>query len=126
MQVKPELKHIDRLHRLGCQLGVMKRLYQSYELLIDRILEKQEASLASLKNSNIVSPQSLSSSHVHLPDPDTLLGVALSSAARVRFARLKNNIRLYALSEIQDCLDQKDALVMMVSCIVKLVDVFAV
>ena|ERR1051326_7508354 len=92
------------------------RFDQSYELLIDRILEKQEVSLASLKNSAIMSDHdSIIGSHGQLHDHGTVLGVSLSSAARVRFARLKHNIRLYALSEIEECLDQRDALVMMVS-----------
>jgi hypothetical protein len=117
MFVKPELRHIERLHHIGRQLAVLKRLYISYELLIDRILDKQELTLASLKNSHIVSGrESLASSNAHLPDPVVgLLGVSLSSAARVRFARLKNNLRLYALTEIQECIDQKETLVMMVT-----------
>jgi hypothetical protein len=117
MFVKPELRHIERLHHMGRQLAVLKRIYLSYDLLIDRILDRQEVSLASLKNSHIVSgPDSLVSSHQHLgPDPVGLLGVSLSSAARVRFARLKNNLRLYAVSEIQECIDQKDSMVTMVS-----------
>ena len=43
-----------------------------------------------------------------------MLGVSLSSAARVRFERLKHRIRLYALSEIDECLKLRDDLVMMV------------
>lgn len=48
-----------------------------------------------------------------LPEFTSSLGVSLSSAARVRFERLKDRIILYALSEIQECIDQKDSLVMM-------------
>ena len=43
------------------------------------------------------------------------LGVALASTATVRFARLKDRINLYALSEIQECLDEKESLVFLVS-----------
>lgn len=122
MLVKAELSHVDRLHHIGRQLAVLKRVYRSYELIIDRVLKKQEATLASLKNSHVVSgvdslassvPQVGSSPHV--PEAESLLGVSLSSAARARFERLKDRIMLYALSEIQECLDQKDSLVMMVS-----------
>ena len=42
-------------------------------------------------------------------------GAPLSQAAIVRFERLLDRINLYALSEIQECLDEKDALVFMVS-----------
>jgi hypothetical protein len=48
-----------------------------------------------------------------VPEADSLLGVSLSSAAKVRFERLKDRILLYALSEIDECLAQKDSLVMM-------------
>ncbi|KAF2264577.1 hypothetical protein CC78DRAFT_516793 [Lojkania enalia] len=123
MLVKANLTHIDQLHHIGCQLSVLKRVYQSYELIIERVLKKQEATLASLKNSHIVSGvvsgvDSLASSlpqvgSPQIPEADSLLGVSLSSAARVRFERLKDRIILYALSEIQECIDQKESLVMM-------------
>ncbi|OCL10498.1 hypothetical protein AOQ84DRAFT_426903 [Glonium stellatum] len=114
MLVKAELGHVDRLHEIGRQLAVLKRVYTGYELIIDRVLKKQEATLASLKNSYIVSgADSLASSNPQVAVIESLLGVSLSSAARVRFERLKDRIRLYALSEIQECLDQKNSLVMM-------------
>jgi hypothetical protein len=120
MLVKANLTHVDQLHHIGCQLSVLKRVYQSYELIIERVLKKQEATLASLKNSHILSAvDSLASSmptgSPQIHEADSLLGVSLSSAARVRFERLRDRIILYALSEIQECIDQKDSLVMMVS-----------
>jgi hypothetical protein len=115
MLIKAELGHVDRLHEIGRQLAVLKRVYTGYGLIIDRVLKKQEATLASLKNSYVVSgPDSLASSIPQIAVVESLLGVSLSSAARVRFERLKDRIRLYALSEIQECLDQKNSLVMMV------------
>jgi Mg2+ and Co2+ transporter CorA len=132
MLEKANLTHVDQLHHIGCQLAALKRVYQSYELIIERVLRKQEVTLASLKNSHILSGNaSLASTYAALnelpappppgsggpgpliPEADSLLGVALSSAARVRFERLKDRIVLYALSEIQECLDQKESLVMM-------------
>ncbi|EON61382.1 hypothetical protein W97_00596 [Coniosporium apollinis CBS 100218] len=114
-----KLAHVDRLHHIGRQLAVLKRVYQSYELIIDRVLEQQQASLASLKNSHILPDDqsaSIEASHHsanQIREGESLLGVSLSSAARVRFERLKDRIHLYALSEIQECLDQKESLVMM-------------
>ncbi len=125
MLIKADLTHIDQLHHIGCQLAVLRRVYHSYSLLIDRILERREATLASLKNSRVLSPTDsmLASAHstspsspaaaLPLADLASSLGVSLSSAARVRFERLKDRIALYALSEIQECIDQKDSLVMM-------------
>ncbi|CAE7011648.1 hypothetical protein PTTW11_02222 [Pyrenophora teres f. teres] len=121
MLQKANLTHVDQLHHIGCQLAVLKRVYHSYQLIIERVLKKQEATLASLKNSRVMSGNAslISSNPVFdsvgpmMPEADSLLGVALSSAARVRFERLKDRILLYALSEIQECLDQKESLVMM-------------
>ncbi|KAF2089113.1 hypothetical protein K490DRAFT_39089 [Saccharata proteae CBS 121410] len=122
---KAELGHIDRLHHIGRQLAVLKRMYEAYEIMIDRVLEKQEATLASLKNSRIImsaaeaddddddEPAATRHNSVAVPEDESLLGVALSSAARNRFKRLKYRTRLYALSEIQECLDMKESLVMM-------------
>lgn len=121
MLKRASLDHVDQLHHIGCQLSILKRVYLAYELIIERVLKKQEVTLASLKNSHIVSGvESLASSipvnvsGPHVPEADSLLGVSLSSAARARFERLKDRIKLYALSEIQECIDQKDSLVMMV------------
>jgi hypothetical protein len=44
-----------------------------------------------------------------------MLGVSLSSPARVRFIRLKDLIDLYALNEIEEYLKQKESLVSLVS-----------
>ena len=118
MLVKANLTHVDQLHHIGCQLSILKRVYQSYELIIERVLKKQEATLASLKNSHILSAVDSLASSMPIGSPqiheaDSLLGVSLSSAARVRFERLRDRIILYALSEIEECIDQKDSLVMM-------------
>jgi Mg2+ and Co2+ transporter CorA len=117
MLVKADLTHIDQLHHIGCQLAVLKRVYLAYTLIISRVLVPQSASLASLKNSHIMSGAesfaSAAAAHNLIPEADSLLGVSLSSAAKVRFERLKDRIQLYALSEIEECLAQKEALVMM-------------
>jgi Mg2+ and Co2+ transporter CorA len=124
MLIKADLTHIDQLHHIGCQLAVLKRVYHSYMLIIERVLKKQEATLASLKNSHIMSGAESFTSEVvpptvnpstgpMVPEADSLLGVSLSSAAKVRFERLKDRILLYALSEIEECIAQKESLVMM-------------
>src|ERR1700753_1291538 len=100
MLSKAELMHVDRLHHLACQLAVLKRLYQAYDLLIDRLLGKREVSLASLQNSKVIHSglESLTTSQPHLAESHSGLGVSLSSAAQVRFERLKHRIQLYALN----------------------------
>ena len=123
---KAELNHIERLHGIGRQLAVLNRIYQSYDRIISRILERQnpirhpssdrgEAIPANPKSNDAnislaVMEASTDDIHGH-----SHLGVALSAAAIVRFERLKDSINLYALSEIQACLDEKESLVFLVS-----------
>lgn len=118
MLVKAELRHVERLHHLGRQLAVLKRLYAAYDLMIDRLLGKREVSLASLQNSNIIYSglQAVDSSHfqIGMTQSDIALGVSLSSAARIRFERLKHRMQLYAMDQVSECLEQKESLVMMV------------
>ena len=117
MLSKAQLVHVDRLHHIGRQLAALRRIYQGYEMIIDRLLEKREPTLASLKASQAFQNQeeSPTASQAHMmAESQFLIGVSLSSAGRVRFERLKHNIRLYAISEIEECLALKEALVMMV------------
>ena len=58
---KPRLDHIDRLDKIGKELGVLKKHYSSYDRIIDRLLEPQTASAASLHNSQVVTSSSLAS-----------------------------------------------------------------
>lgn len=113
MLQKAELEHVDRLHHIGRKLGVLKRLYQSYDSIIEQVLKKQEATLASLKNSQTFPSgiQSMEQSVGQLADT-ALMGAPLSSAARVRFETLRGRIRLYALNEVEECLLQKESLTM--------------
>ena len=135
----PKLSHVDKLDHVGRELSVLKRHYGALLRLIDRVIAPQKASLASLANSRVVSKasgQSLSGGYVVdartgvqdsrggdgdvegvavVVEADSLLGVGISSAARVRFERLRDMIALYALSECEDYLHQKEELVQMVS-----------
>ncbi|TKA80439.1 hypothetical protein B0A55_03385 [Friedmanniomyces simplex] len=116
MFAKPELCHIDRLDSIGKELGVLGRHYQSYMRIIDRILEPQTATPAPTQSSRNLDERSEQASlRTIRPLPtekqETPLGVSLTSAARVRFQRLKDLIDLYALSEVDEYTKQKNALV---------------
>ena len=83
-------------------------------------LEPQTASAASLHNSQVVTSSSQASLDTVRPvvtEKQSLLGVSLSSAARVRFKRLRDVIDLYALSEVEEYINQKESLVAMVSTV---------
>ena len=116
MFTKPQVTLIQRLHQYGRELAVLKRMYQSYALIIDRILDRQKPLYSSSGE-----PPSMSSSHgenmilegERTPRVQTF-GARLSSAASVRFERLRDRINLLALSEIQECLDEKESLVFLV------------
>ena len=137
---RPDIDLIEKLHQAGRQLAVLKRIYQSYALIITRILDKQRQSvqyrsLATASSSNAglqaissASAQNISnagaqsannpnardtSNFVHTAEET--YGVPFSQAVVVRFERLLDRINLYALTEIQECLDEKDALVFLVS-----------
>lgn len=130
MLSKPVVELVDELHWLGRRLGVLKRVYQSYELIMMRILQRQrvlrdearsnrppfsmgntfnESDFADLRQMNLQSSLSLGS------NPDTPVGVPLSSTAVARFERLLDRIKLYCLSEIDTCMTEKESLTFLVS-----------
>lgn len=121
MIAAPKLAHIDRLDRIGKELGVLRRHYEAHNRLIQRVLEPVAPTNASLENSRVVSDSSDARSvdtvrGVGLvTEKQSMLGVSMSSPARVRFARLKDLIDLYALNEIEEYLKQKESLVSLVS-----------
>jgi hypothetical protein len=124
---------VDSLHRIGRRLAVLKRVYQSYEQMITRILQRQrllrDEARKEGKPQAESRPVTTSGEHYdngHGPSmfrsptvllttsEDMSLGVPLSSSAIVRFERLLDRIKLYAISEIDECLNEKEALVFMV------------
>ena len=123
MFAKPEVGDVKDLHNIGRQLAVLQRIYQSYVLIIERILDRQTPLKSQAKHTH---------GHVRVhniqqvPENDSTtkgneiankqnLEVSLSPAATVRFERLKDRINLYALSEIKECLTEKESLVFLVS-----------
>lgn len=124
---------VDELHWLGRRLGVLKRLYQSYELIMRRLLQRQRLLRDEARSSN-PPPMSFGNTFAE-PDSTDLrqgsivsdgnrfgtndkpVGVALSSAAVARFERLVDRINLYCLSEIDTCLLEKESLTFLVSVI---------
>lgn len=129
-----KVKLVDDLHLIGRRLAVLKRVYQSYELIINRVLQRQRILRDDARHESRNAPDSRAPNaphehddHGHTPSllrsstmamlatsEDDSLGVRLSSSAIVRFERLFDRIRLYALSEIEECLTEKEALVFMV------------
>jgi hypothetical protein len=124
---------VDSLHQIGRRLAVLKRVYQSYEQMITRILQRQRLLRDEARNEGKAQaePRPVANSGEHYDNghrpsmfrsptvllttsEDMSLGVPLSSSAIVRFERLLDRIKLYAISEIDECLNEKEALVFMV------------
>ncbi|KAE8368289.1 ADP-ribosylation factor [Aspergillus caelatus] len=122
---KPVVELVNELHWLGRRLAVLKRLYQSYELIMMRILQRQRHLRDEAKSNRPPLPigpmfgesevmdlrqPTLQSSLGFSSNVDTSVGVQLSSPAVARFERLLDRIKLYCLSEIDTCLTEKESL----------------
>ena len=128
---RPQVPLIDQLHCYGRELAVLKRMYQSYALIIERILdgprpvgyatatppaEDGGQTRQPSQGSRTATPASKSPhtmERAYSEDADTIC-VCLSPAATIRFGRLLDRINHLALSEIQECLDEKESLVFLV------------
>ncbi|KAK6518962.1 hypothetical protein TWF281_003652 [Arthrobotrys megalospora] len=75
----PQLVHIDKLHDIVRRLASLKRIYQSYELVLERLLQEGKAFF------------------------DENSPLAFQPVAASRIARLKYRIRYLAITEIEDC-----------------------
>ncbi|KAJ6257424.1 hypothetical protein Dda_8314 [Drechslerella dactyloides] len=85
----PQLYHIDELHDIVRRLASLKRVYQSYELVLNRLLEENK----------------------HLPSaPERKFG----ALALTRFARLKHRITYLAIGEITECEKEAQGLISLV------------
>ncbi|EPS36136.1 hypothetical protein H072_10367 [Dactylellina haptotyla CBS 200.50] len=82
----PMLDHIDKLHDIARRLASLKRVYSSYELILDRLLENK----------------------AYFRDPDNKCFSILSMN---RFERLKHRISQLAVSEIEDCEKEANGLI---------------
>ncbi len=144
MLQRAELDYVNRLHRVGRELTVLKRMYQSYFYTIKNVLEWQKEREAA--NNGVTSPFMLDDGglvasgfdHARLgpsPEESTIIqpsasfyindkkrafGPAITPEAIARFERLRGRIQSYALSEIQDCLDEKESMAFMVCTPVEL------
>ncbi|GKZ18244.1 hypothetical protein AbraIFM66951_000417 [Aspergillus brasiliensis] len=123
MLSKPEVDLVHELHRLGRQLAVLRRLYQSYELIMMRILQRQRLLRDEARSNRL--PMAMGQSFAEndagdtrhstrdsfsFSTPDADVGVQLSPPAVARFERLLDRIKLYCLSEIESCLTEKENL----------------
>lgn len=107
----PGLMQIEDLYIIARKLNILKRMYETYAVIIDRVLYKHE-------NAAITSRMDRGEMGIVVPSSPTgeagsahILGVPLHQEANKRFERLKDRINLYALAEIEDCLEEQAGLV---------------
>lgn len=118
---QPDLTQIERLDQVGNDLGVLKRHFSSYIRLIDRVIESSSLYDCSKLGSSQMTTRMFDIEDAHTMVRPTAnhdrprIGVNAGAAAYVRFERLKDMITLYALSEVEEYLERKQALVDMVS-----------
>ncbi|KAJ5188430.1 hypothetical protein N7491_004755 [Penicillium cf. griseofulvum] len=123
---RPIVGLVNELHWLGRRLAVLKRLYQSYELIMRRLLQRQRmlrdearsaqaapimygATFGEMEFVDMRQSSVISNANYH-NTADKSVGVQLSSTAVARFERLVDRINLYCLSEIENCLNEKESL----------------
>ncbi|KAF3932193.1 hypothetical protein ABW20_dc0109393 [Dactylellina cionopaga] len=82
----PMLDHIDKLHDIARRLASLKRVYNSYELILDRLLDNK----------------------AYFKDP---ANKCFSILSMNRFERLKHRISQLAISEIEDCEQEANGLI---------------
>lgn len=127
MLSRPEVDLVHELHRLGRQLAVLRRLYQSYELIMMRILQRQRLLRDEARSNRLPMAMGQSFAENEVGDTrhstresfsfstlDADVGVQLSPPAVARFERLLDRIKLYCLSEIESCLTEKENLTFLV------------
>ncbi|GAQ10775.1 hypothetical protein ALT_8096 [Aspergillus lentulus] len=114
---KPVVDLVNELHWLGRRLAVLRRLYQSYELILTRVLQRQRLLRDEARSrhprmppGHVIQSESELSSNC-----ENSVGVRLNSAAVARFERLLDRIKLYCLTEIDACLTEKESLTFLVS-----------
>lgn len=133
-----DVKLIQSLHQVGRQLTVLKLMYQSYDSIVTSLLHRHRVmrnatgrrDTFNTETNHYTRQNSLRSEHLdeeaeEAMDPlsagdDSGRSVRLSVGAIVRFERLVDRIRLYALSEIEECLAEKSSLDFMTFNLVQL------
>ena len=112
-----QLAHVHALHYYGRQLNALKRIYKSYCLIIERVLQGPQSLVAPSDTKDAVDAGKNGVDEIdatRAPAHKNQYGVSMAHYAVVRFERLKDRINLYALSEIQACLDEKESLMTLV------------
>jgi hypothetical protein len=114
----PNIEIIPRLHVLGSQIRSFHHIYEGYKNLIQRMLVPPDSAVTNANGSE--TPYSMSRSMsiaAHHPSIEKEAHVVISRSARARFERLSDRLQLLILSQTEEFLTEKDALMNTVSCL---------
>ena len=117
-----QVELVRTLHQVGKQLTALKLVYKSYPAIVERLIDRHRSLLAHDRllarrgSSRMFRAFSNDSSNDPFPcssnDPlDTQLRLTTTSLAR--FERLLDRIEICAITEVDECLKEKEALVLM-------------
>jgi Mg2+ and Co2+ transporter CorA len=126
MITSASVDQVKTLHSLGRQLMVLKSIYRSYQAIIDRVILRVQVSAAQDTMDTVRRAEALSRTVTNLSsveaastdDPVRNVNlhesqVRLSPKAVARLERLKDRIEICALTEVEECLNEKEAMVLM-------------
>ena len=109
----PKQGQVNTLHQLGRQLSALKSICRSYESVIERVIHRQNKSRLGARHGQITRQQS-DIMDVQLYDADAAeSAIKLSLSSLARFERLHDRIGLLLMTEVDECLSEKEALVLM-------------
>ena len=129
MSSSAEVDLVKTLHRVGKQLTNLKLVYKSYQAVVERLIDRHRRPpwqslyqyssrrrIRSRSSSRRIPPwnEELSGSQPKYSDDYKHTELRLTPASLARFERLLDRIEICALTEVDECLKEKEALVLMV------------
>ena len=114
-----KVENVTTLHRIGRELSVLRAVYKGYQSIIERLVQKHRYNRS---QGSAIDAAGWDSSRdqatgertsIDFSDPSHS-NVQLTNSTVARFERLLDRINLVALAEVNECLKEKDDLVLMV------------
>lgn len=108
MMVQARSEQIDSLHQVGKQLTALRSICKSYQSMIAQLLRNQRALFSRERTQSECRGESMNSSW------EAMGSIRLPLTIRARFERLQDRIDLCMMTELDECIVEKDGLVQMV------------
>lgn len=122
MTKSAEVDQVTLLHLIGRELSVLRAVYRSYQTIIEQIVQKQRRQKAKTNTnmpgrsaSDFTRTSTLLEQDSHDPNELQESNIQIAVPAVTRFERLRDRIDLCAMTEVEECIKEKDDLVFMVS-----------